>query len=83
MLDILIHVSFNFFWGKQNLLHTPHTQWHVMNKLNVLSQLSQLIMYGFFSNLDEKKALIKEINHVVLGDFLTSFNSLIFEEDGG
>ena len=54
-----------------------------MNKLNVLSQLSQLIMYRFFSNLHEKKALIKEINHVVLSDFLTSFNSLIFEEDGG
>ena len=54
-----------------------------MNKLNVLSQLSQLIMYGFFSNLDEKKALVKEINHVILGDFLTWFNDLIFEEDGG
>ena len=54
-----------------------------MNKLNVLSQLSQLIMYGFFSNLDVKKALVKEINHVVLGDFLKWFNGLIFEEDGG
>ena len=45
--------------------------------------ITQLIIDRFSSNLDEKKALIKEINHVVLGDFLTSFNSLIFEEDGG
>ena len=53
-----------------------------MNKLNVLSQLSQLIMDGFSSNWDEMKSLIEEINHVFLGDFLTLFNSLIFEEDG-
>ena len=49
-----------------------------MNKLNVLSQLSQLTMDGFASNWDEKKALIEEINCVVLCDFLTWFNGSYF-----
>ena len=46
----------------------------VMNKLYVLSKLSQLTMDGFASNWDEKKALIEEINCVVLCDFLTWLN---------
>ena len=49
-----------------------------MNKLNVLSQLSQLTMDGFGSNWDKKKAFIEEINCVVLCDFLTWLNGSYF-----
>ena len=42
-------------------------------------------MDGFSSNWNEMKALVEEIlilcTHVVLGDFLTWFNGLIFDRE--